>query len=138
MRLPSAMHTDGDSEHPPLRVLVVDDCKMIQKVLGRFLKSQKCIVTSAENGLIGFEKLSLCDTVIPYDVVFMDFLMPVMDGLESLKAYHSWQQDRECDKPFVIGFSATAHSQEQDDAFGEYVCLLYDCFCKYIPSMWNH
>jgi CheY-like chemotaxis protein len=136
-------------EAVPLQVLVVDDCRMIQKVLGRFLKSKECVVTSAENGLVGFQKLAercgdvpasdccpeesqasspaastRCPTLRPFDVVFMDFLMPVMDGLQALRAIHTWRaQHPELEDLlrdlFVIGFSATAHSQEQDDAFGE-------------------
>ena len=125
--------TKDEETAQPLRVLVVDDCKMIQKVLGRFLKSQKCEVTTAENGLVGFELLKHCceAETAPFDVMFMDFLMPVMDGLEALREIHAWRVENpqlaeRLQRLFIIGFSATAHSQEQDDAFGEYEMPLYN------------
>jgi CheY-like chemotaxis protein len=125
--------TNDEEAAQPLRVLVVDDCKMIQKVLGRFLKSQKCEVTTAENGLVGFELLKHCcedNDTAPFDVMFMDFLMPVMDGLQALREIHSWRGENpqlaeRLQRLFIIGFSATAHSQEQDDAFGEYEMPLH-------------
>lgn len=67
-------------EKPPLlsklRVLIVDDSPAIQKILGKWLLRNDCEVTSALNGQLGVEALQTADRV--FDVVFMDFLMPVM------------------------------------------------------------
>jgi hypothetical protein len=59
-----------------LRVLVVDDCLSIQKILGKWLTRQKCEVQLAINGLVGVEALQAENA--HFDIVFMDFLMPVM------------------------------------------------------------
>jgi CheY-like chemotaxis protein len=61
-------------EKADLRVLLVDDSPSIQKLLGKWMMRNKCVVTSALNGLIGLQYLKQNT----YDLVFMDFLMPVM------------------------------------------------------------
>lgn len=68
----------------PIRVLIVDDSPFVRKVLLRVFKSEPGfeVVGEACNGGEGIEKaLSLKP-----DVVTLDLMMPVMDGLETLKA----------------------------------------------------
>ena len=53
------------------RVLLVDDSLVIIKVMRRWLESNGCIVTSAENGKVALELLKLHS----FDITFIDFLM---------------------------------------------------------------
>lgn len=65
-----------------LRVLVVDDSEDIRKLISFLLESMGCeVVGEAENGM---EAVDLFKKKRP-DLVLLDILMPVMNGLEALK-----------------------------------------------------
>ena len=75
----------GAGEQKPeldgLRALVVDD-EMLNLVVAKGLfKDYNMIVDTAESGM---EAISKCDSN-DYDVVFMDHMMPEMDGVEAMK-----------------------------------------------------
>jgi CheY-like chemotaxis protein len=64
-------------------VLVVDDSLSILKMTAALLKRNGFNVEQAENGVEALEKILQRKTMNkPYDVVLMDFQMPIMDGLE--------------------------------------------------------
>ena len=82
----ASMQRDLDNLHQevkPLNVLVVDDSKIIRRVLCEIIESEgdKKIVGEAQNGK---EALELLKTTHP-DVITLDINMPVMDGLTTLK-----------------------------------------------------
>lgn len=66
------------------RILVVDDSLVVARQLERILGDDDRfeIVGRAENGA---EALAAYGRLLP-DVVFMDIVMPVMDGLQALRA----------------------------------------------------
>ena len=64
-----------------IRILVVDDNVMNQKTIGKMLIDLGYAVDYAENGLSGFEKAGKTK----YDIIFMDLIMPVMDGYEAIR-----------------------------------------------------
>jgi CheY-like chemotaxis protein len=68
---------------PVKRALVVDDSRTACTVLSRVLESYKLAVDAAESAAEALEYLS---TNIPPHVIFMDHMMPGMDGLEALRA----------------------------------------------------
>jgi CheY-like chemotaxis protein/signal transduction histidine kinase len=101
-----------------LKVLLVDDSVTVQKVVGIWLKKKNCLVTSALNGLIALE---LMKTTV-FDIVFMDFLMPVMDGLSCMRHIQNYQRmhpmlQKGVEDQWVIGLSATALPKDEEDAF---------------------
>ncbi len=64
------------------KVLLVDDNDLMRTLLRGILRSESCqVVGEAKNGLIA---LDLIERVLP-DVVFLDVMMPEMDGLEALQ-----------------------------------------------------
>lgn len=67
----------------PIKVLIVDDSKMMRRVIGKIFEpvDQIQIVGEAQNGK---EALELIPQLNP-DVVTLDINMPVMDGLTALK-----------------------------------------------------
>ena len=69
----------GGSAQTPLRCLVVDDEAVNRMVLSAMLRGQGFEIIEAEDGERGVE---ICRTLVP-DLIFMDIMMPTMDGFEA-------------------------------------------------------
>jgi two-component system chemotaxis response regulator CheY len=65
--------------------LVVDDSRVVRKVARRILEAHGFIISEAGDGK---EALEACRASMP-DCVLLDWNMPVMDGMEFLKAVRS-------------------------------------------------
>lgn len=65
----------------PARVLLVDDENDFLEAVSFWLVSQSYEVVAARNGLEAMERIS---HAVP-DIVFLDMIMPKMDGLETLR-----------------------------------------------------
>lgn len=70
---------------PPSRVLVVDDEPAVRRVFQLWLESAGYHVTEASDGELALEKLHAGT----FDLVFLDLMMPNMDGLEALRIIKS-------------------------------------------------
>jgi two-component system, NarL family, response regulator LiaR len=73
-------------ETAPIKVLLVDDHAVVRSGLGAVLMTHDDLklVGEASNGL---EAVNLVEKLRP-DVVLMDIMMPVMDGVQATKAIH--------------------------------------------------
>jgi CheY-like chemotaxis protein/HPt (histidine-containing phosphotransfer) domain-containing protein len=71
--------TPPKRQHFSARVLVVEDNIINQKVAKHNLERLGCMVNVAGNGREAIEILNL----LPFDIVFMDCEMPVLDGFEA-------------------------------------------------------
>lgn len=69
-----------------LNVLICDDSMLVRKKLKELLENFGCEVCEAQNGQEG---LAVYKSNQP-DAVFMDIVMPDMDGLEALKEIKSF------------------------------------------------
>ncbi len=79
------------SEQDSIRVLIVDDHPMVRKGLAAFLQFVEglTLIGEARNGV---EALEWCERSIP-DVILMDLLMPVMDGVTAIRSIRErWPQ----------------------------------------------
>jgi two-component system, sensor histidine kinase len=77
-------HALPDVPHLPttgLRVLLVEDNPINQKVASLMLEKLQCVVSICENGALAIERVQ----VQPFDLVLMDVNMPVMDGLTATR-----------------------------------------------------
>jgi len=67
-----------------LNVLVVDDSTINQTIMNKILTSQLgCKVTTANNGQEAIDLVCTKQPILPYDVIFMDIHMPIMDGIKA-------------------------------------------------------
>ena len=65
----------------PIRVLLVEDHPVNQKLVLAMLKKSPISIDTAENGQEAVQRV----LTYPYDLVFMDIQMPVMDGIQATK-----------------------------------------------------
>lgn len=87
------------------KILVVDDAQSVRTLFQALFKRQGIeSVDLAENGQEGLTKLIQND----YDVVFMDFLMPVMNGIDCTTSYRLWEAVNRQKKAVIVGMSANA------------------------------
>lgn len=86
-----------------LKVLLVEDNALNQKLLDINLKKLNCIVTIANNGLEGVEIFMRQS----FDVILMDLMMPVMDGYESSREIRKIEnEDKTRGYTPIIAFTA--------------------------------
>ncbi|MFN6461072.1 MAG: response regulator [Nostoc sp. DedVER02] len=103
-------HLSVDESHK-LRILLAEDNLVNQKVA---LKQLQSLGYSADVAGNGKEVLLLLEK-IPYDLILMDCQMPVLDGLETTKEIHRWQESNFVTghRPVVIAMTANAMKEDQ-------------------------
>lgn len=69
-----------------MKLLIVDDGQMNRKVVRRLLQNKVNIIEEAENGQDAVDKFyEALRQGSPFNLVMMDFLMPVMNGLDATR-----------------------------------------------------
>lgn len=103
---------DSNRNHfkaPSANILVVDDVPMNLRVMGGLLKETEILMDSALNGMEALERIKRKH----YDMIFLDHMMPVMDGMETMsimKTLSGYPNER---TP-VIMLTANADKQAKD------------------------
>jgi CheY-like chemotaxis protein len=92
-----------------LKVLVVEDNVLNQKITLKTLENAGIIADLAINGKIAFEMF----TQKQYDLVLMDIQMPIMDGLESTKLMREFETQYKRESQSII-IAVTANVSEDD------------------------
>ena len=88
------------------KILVVEDDLQIQELIKEFLKAQNYLVDTADDGVLGYEKVKNNE----YDLIIMDVMMPNMDGYSLCKMIRAISKT-----PIIF---LTALSEEQDEIKG--------------------
>ena len=98
--------------------LVIDDSTTIRKVFERVLARLGFEVSQAENGMEGLNEMKAA----VFDVVFCDFLMPIMDGLDCVKQYREWEAKH---RPWFQQVSTMIST----GSFSTILQIAYNCIC---------
>ena len=124
---------------PDARVLLADDMQMNLKVFAGLLKDTKIQIDTAINGA---EALKLIEKN-HYDVVFLDHMMPVMDGIEAFRQMRQLAKSPNTNTPVVMltaNAVVDAKNQYMDEGFSDYIAkpireeVLLSCLKKFLPK----
>ncbi len=96
-------------EAPEARVLVVDDTRANLMVVSKLLKETKVEVDTAQSGAEALEKTLKND----YHVIFMDHLMPEMDGIECMHKIRNQTGGLSREAVFVV-LTANAGNEDRE------------------------
>lgn len=120
----SLSHTMEKLKHS-LSVLLVEDNVLNQKLIFLNLSKYGFSIDIANNGQEAMEKLGhKC-----YDLVLMDLMMPVMDGLETTDAIRNSDNQEIRELP-IIGLTANTYDADRDKCLAhgmnEYMAKPFD------------
>jgi CheY-like chemotaxis protein len=87
-------------------VLIVDDNTNNRIILREMLALKNIVSEEAENGITAMEKLK---TAVKYDVILMDYHMPYMDGIETIRQIRGVFPNAE-DQPVILLYSSSDDS----------------------------
>jgi osomolarity two-component system sensor histidine kinase NIK1 len=94
-----------------LRILVVDDYEINRQVLAMALKrlDMKAIMTN--------DGKSAVDEYInnPFHIVFMDLMMPIMDGFEATENIRKFEKEHNLSPALIIAVSANILDEKRKD-----------------------
>ena len=124
---------------PNAKILIVDDIEMNIKVMCGLLKPSKINIDTSLSGKKCLEMI----TENKYDLIFMDHMMPEMDGIETLKRLKRISPNPNIHTP-VIMLTANAQTGSKDfylkNGFDEYLSkpvkeeTLISILRKWLPS----
>lgn len=108
--LPPKMELNQNHDLTGVRVLLVEDNDLNMEIARCMLEDENMVVTEAGNGLDAVKAFENCAPGT-FDVILMDIMMPVMDGLKATEMIRNL--DREDAKTIPI-FAMTANAFSED------------------------
>jgi CheY-like chemotaxis protein len=103
----------NDNNHASTsRILIVDDSAVIRKSMRQLLENMGYEIHTADDGKAA---LALMQEHM-YEIVFMDFEMPVMGGIESTQRIREWESGSCVNKQYIVGFTASSSEEMRDMA----------------------
>jgi CheY-like chemotaxis protein len=106
--------TDPEPPLPALRILLAEDSPDNCIITMAYLEDTPYQVEIAETGAIAYEKF----TAGHYDLVLMDWQMPVMDGLTATRTIRAWEQANDRPPTPIIALTASALKGDREMCLG--------------------
>ena len=94
----------------PNRVLIAEDSSVIQNLVKKILEFQNFEITAVKNGEQVLQMLQKDH----FDIILMDINMPVMDGMESVKAIRALA-DKDKAKVPVVAITGNARNYSEEE-----------------------
>ena len=102
------LKTDSVVLPKDIKILLAEDNHINQKVSSIMIKQIGYNCDIAENGEVAFNMHMKNN----YDIIFMDILMPVMDGLEATKLIREQEEKNNTNKCIIIAQTANAFKED--------------------------
>lgn len=99
----------GNLQLANTKILLAEDNPVNRMVATKMLERFGCRITPAGNGKEALELVSKMD----FDLIFMDCLMPEMDGYEASGAIRDWEEQSGRHAAKIIAFTANAMEGEK-------------------------
>ncbi|MCR4903576.1 MAG: response regulator [Butyrivibrio sp.] len=96
------------------RALVVDDDEMNLVVAKGILESMNIETTTAISGDVAIEKCTVAD----YDIIFMDYMMPIMNGVKAMNHIRDLRNGYYKERPIIV-LTANAVSGAKEEFLKE-------------------
>ncbi len=104
----------GSKELRGIRALVVDDNQMALEIMASMVQGLSLEVDVAENGQQALNMLVVADQLtIPYELLYIDWKMPVMNGIETIKRIPHLNLSKQ---PAIIMVTAFSRDDARDSA----------------------
>lgn len=94
------------------KALIVDDNDNNRRILRRMLEIKGIEVEEADSGL---KALLLIMEASEFDVIIMDYHMPVLDGIETIRKIKEIKTLKDKEPPFIILYSSSDNEELQKD-----------------------
>lgn len=104
------INEEEEMNFPGVKVLIVEDNDVNWEIISTLLSMHEISYDRAENGKVALDLIAQDEYEHPYDLIFMDIQMPVMNGLEATKAIRRLDSEYARSVP-IIAMSADAFSE---------------------------
>ena len=93
----------------PLRILLAEDNEDNRTLVWMYLKNTPHEMQMAENGQLALDRFINNG---PFDLVFMDVQMPVMDGYAATRAIRVWEEEQGRERTPIVALTAYALKED--------------------------
>lgn len=100
-----------------LHVLIVDDNSVNLKILTAYMSKLHCTYETATNGLEAVQAFG--EAAQPFDYIFMDISMPIMNGFEATRKIRAEERGRPegTARTVIVALTGLGSSSSQKEAF---------------------
>lgn len=107
------MVSSENSVNHKIKILLVDDSDEFRELVIAYLKSFPFEIDEAADGTQALSKMKEQE----FDVVLMDYKMPMMDGATTTKLFREWEERVGRKHLLIIALSAFSRKQDLEDFF---------------------
>jgi CheY-like chemotaxis protein len=107
------MVSSESTTNQKIKMLLVDDSDEFRELVIAYLKAFPFEIEEAADGTQALHKMK----ELEFDVVLMDYKMPIMDGATTTKLFREWEERVGRKHLQIIALSAFSRKQDLEDFF---------------------